>query len=340
MGLWVPRRRLLTLGGGGVSYLYSATYTQTAQPSNSETVTVGSTVYTWKTSPSATYDVAIGASEVSAVANLVTSINNGASKHPDAVATDNGDGSMVLQGNSNNVLSDTAANGSWNKSQLDGSLAYTYSTYVLSSTHQITAPATVDDGDILLLSDRCDRGFQGSDPGVVTPSGFSLIASAYAKSSGFWPMRHSLFAKLCTSSDASVTFTGMQDQAPAANAHDNKILVLLKKDQGDVDTMNVQDSYATVVDGDPTDTTVNCSNSTKSVVIAVSGHGTDHSSMASNSLAGSSSIGPQEIGNYNNNVLRWRIFNPQHTKIDIAAATGDANINNSLMSGYLELYAA
>jgi hypothetical protein len=58
-------------------------------PTNNDTVTIGATVYTYKTAPAASYELALGADAEEAIDNLVEAINGdlfGTDAHPDVTA--------------------------------------------------------------------------------------------------------------------------------------------------------------------------------------------------------------------------------------------------------------
>lgn len=114
----------------------TGTLTTTAQPSNGETVTIGSTVYTFVTALTPTaYEVVIGGSQAQAMENLRRAINDdgvagtnyaaGTVAHPDVTAVDGATTVVVtakVQGTAGNAIAttETLANGSWGGATLSG----------------------------------------------------------------------------------------------------------------------------------------------------------------------------------------------------------------------------
>jgi hypothetical protein len=122
-GTWVPNIGTLTLTGVGVA---------------NETVTIGSTVYTWKAAPTTTaFEVKIGADAAACVTNLVAAINLGSGAgtlygsattvHPTVRAYDGAGDTVVVHTKSNSTLTavgtliattETMTNGSWGATTL------------------------------------------------------------------------------------------------------------------------------------------------------------------------------------------------------------------------------
>lgn len=116
-GTWVPSIGTLTLAGNAV---------------DGETVTIGTTVYRWKDTLAAAYDVKIGANAAASIVNLVAAINaNGTAGthyfagtlvHPTVRAIDGAGDTVVVQTNSDTILTavgtliattETMTQGSW-----------------------------------------------------------------------------------------------------------------------------------------------------------------------------------------------------------------------------------
>lgn len=151
----------LTISGGNINY---ATFPESiitsdeTAPSDGDTVTIGSTVYRFKTTPAQAYDVAIGASAAAALDNLKLAINAngvgdgsdyyaGTEAHPSVIATTNTDTTQKVVsttiGTTDNTLAttETSSHLSWEDTTLGGGtgssvtgVATASSTFVIDGT--------------------------------------------------------------------------------------------------------------------------------------------------------------------------------------------------------------
>lgn len=116
------------------------TLTFTSNPSDDQTVTIGSRAYTFKPTPSAAFHVNIGSTQAASIANFVAAINDSGggnvqtyytdtTVNTDVTAADNGDGTVTVTakaiGDQGNVIASTQAlggSGTWAAGTLAGGI--------------------------------------------------------------------------------------------------------------------------------------------------------------------------------------------------------------------------
>lgn len=174
------------------------TLSTTGQPADTNTVTIGSTVYTFKTAlstgPTVAYEVLIGASETATNANLALAINGGSGEgtnystgtvaHPDVTAVGAATTvviTAIVDGTAANsiVTTETHANGSWGGATMTGGVdpADTFAikigatTYLTATSIDATGrTALVPTGAQLTAADTMDIVWDVADTTTVAPT--------------------------------------------------------------------------------------------------------------------------------------------------------------------------
>jgi hypothetical protein len=177
----------------------TGTFTSTDQPADTNTVTIGSTVYTFKTSlstePTVAYEVLIGANEAATLVNLKKAINaeagigtnysTGTEVHPTVTATASDAHTVSLEaktgGTAGNSIATTTthANGSFGDNNLTGGVSGgdTIAVKIGSETYRTAADATavgafalVPTGTKLAAQDTVDLIHDVADTSITTAS--------------------------------------------------------------------------------------------------------------------------------------------------------------------------
>ena len=186
------------------SVLATQTGTFTGLPSNTQTVTIGATVYRFVNTLAAAFDVKIGASATECATNLAAAINDtsgegtlygtGTTAHPSVTATSSG-GTVTISaittgGGGNGIsLSETLANFAW------------------------TANATAGGGFVALT--RADH-----------PCGYRLRFYGFVNSSGVARYRISAQAAVSTKEETWLTMSGGRSYMVRATPYDVWIILL------------------------------------------------------------------------------------------------------------------
>jgi len=173
--------------------------TSSAAPADTNTVTIGTTVYTFKTAlsagPTVAYEVLIGASEATSLDNLAAAINGGAgigttystgtAAHPDVTAVSNGVHTVTVTakvgGTAGNSIAttETHANATWGAATLTGGLAGadTIAVKIGSETYKTAADVTTTGtfaltptGTKLSAADTVDFLHDVADTSITTAS--------------------------------------------------------------------------------------------------------------------------------------------------------------------------
>lgn len=133
-------RVLVDLSGSSFAFA-TQTLTLSGNAVADETVTIGSTVYTFKASPSAAFQVKVGANAAESIQNLLAAImtgegagtlyGTGTTPHPDVVVTGSTATTLVItakvEGTAGNSIAttETMTNGAWGSTTMAGGAAAT-----------------------------------------------------------------------------------------------------------------------------------------------------------------------------------------------------------------------
>ena len=164
----------------------AGTLTLTGNPSDGDTVTIGSTVYTWETGAlDAPYKVDVGADAAASIVNLVHAINGtgtpgthyatGTSAHPSVTAVDGAGDTVVVTaitaGSAGNSIATTesGANHSWGNATLTGG-----SDLIINVEESTVADASVSDSENATM-ELC--GYRGATGDLQINSDGDLISS-------------------------------------------------------------------------------------------------------------------------------------------------------------------
>ena len=192
-----------------------------------------------------------------------------------------------------------------------------------SSGSQITAPASIDAGDLLVLVEYSGGPGSLSTPADVTPSGFTQIAT---DNSVFY--RCSLSYRIADGTEDSQVYTGLN----GANA--NYKVMLQFRPNYPITAVNVQDINLQVTGSDPTAQVINASGGTTPLVV-IAGYGA--SSVIS---SGTSFTGDTEDGTINESsshlFVKHLSYNEADTPSDITVDMTDVNVN-ALSGFYIEV---
>lgn len=188
--------------------------------------------------------------------------------------------------------------------------------FIASTTSElstITAPASIDAGDLLLLVQSSI-----TDPAAVTPTDFTNILD-----SGLEAGRTLWDYKICDGTEDSTTITGMND------SFDDKILLQFRGDVP-ITAVTAQDITSEFTANNPAAQTCNASGGA-SPLIAVG-------SFFSSSSVGTRSFTPAadaEINSSSYHYAKYKIYNS--SPADITIDMDDEGGANVLCSGYLEI---
>lgn len=121
-----------------------------------------------------------------------------------------------------------------------------------STTDQITVPASVQEGDLIMLM---DSALDDSDPGTVVPSGFTSIVNTYFDGGLGARLRQIISYKIAVDADASSTLTGM-------NAAQDRKMLYVFRGNAKITAVNTSTPTAEGTSGNP---------STQSILAALLG---------------------------------------------------------------------
>lgn len=190
-----------------------------------------------------------------------------------------------------------------------------FRTSAISTSSTISAPSTIQNGDLLVLY---DSALSTGTPTAVTPTGFTTILNQSPIST----RRIICSYKIATNSDASATITGM-----SGNLNVAKILLVFST-KG-IASASVFDVAFERSDGDPAAQTIT-SGSGKAPLVAIAfvRNQSNNYSMTPTQDGVVENTGQGQFGLY-------KIYNSSPE--DVTVDTNDGGNNNLLMSFYIEI---
>lgn len=191
-----------------------------------------------------------------------------------------------------------------------------FRTSAISTSSTISAPSTIQNGDLLVLYDSALSS--SGTPTAVTPTGFTTILNQSPIST----RRIICSYKIATNSDASATITGM-----SGNLNVAKILLVFST-KG-IASASVFDVAFERSDGDPAAQTIT-SGSGKAPLVAIAfvRNQSNNYSMTPTQDGVVENTGQGQFGLY-------KIYNSSPE--DVTVDTNDGGNNNLLMSFYIEI---
>jgi hypothetical protein len=135
-----------------------------------------------------------------------------------------------------------------------------YVTHTTSSDPTITAPATINAGDLLILIDRADTELS-TPPTDVTPSGFTQILTQTVTNGVDFAIRLSVSRKIADGTEDGSTITGM-----AGENQDYKILYQFRASFGAISSFSTSTPTQEGTTGNPAQQTVAASGGTEPVL--------------------------------------------------------------------------
>jgi hypothetical protein len=197
-------------------------------------------------------------------------------------------------------------------------------TSVISTTDKITVPATVDEGDLLVL---CGVSLNAASaaPGPETPAGFDA-ESVHNASTGAWFARGQITRKVCIGGEANVELTGMNGDT------DRKILLVFRADRKISRARRPNAAQSQFTGSAPTNQVVPSALAVVPAIILALYH-TLSGSIASRGMTPAKTA---EVNNTTNTYVAYKIYNAADTPADVTVSTGD-NGNNHMASNFLEI---
>lgn len=177
---------------GAVSGFATGTLTLAANANDGETVTVGSTTYTWRAAISAANDVQIGASETASCVNLAAAINRGAGEgttygtgtvaNPEATAVASTNTVVVTAraagvGGNSITTTETMVDGSWSAATLTGGVNASLAQIAVPDNQAVVSIGIVS-GFVIVVLANSQRWYY-IEPGalVINPLSFYTAES-------------------------------------------------------------------------------------------------------------------------------------------------------------------
>lgn len=168
------------------------TVTEGALPDDGDTVTIGSTVYTWKTTlssgPAVAFEVLIGANDEAAATNLAKAINDsgtegthygtGTTVHPTVAATDNTDGTLTIRAKSVGTAGNAIA-----CTDSDGDTAFATAT-LLGGVNAVPGEVLIGAAGINSVANLAAAINGSGTEGTTYATGTAAVANATAVVSG------------------------------------------------------------------------------------------------------------------------------------------------------------
>lgn len=188
-----------------------------------------------------------------------------------------------------------------------------------SSASTITAPATIQAGDVIFMADKAAGST--SVPATVVPTGFTAIVNT---SSGITE-RMICSYKIADGSEASASITGMN-----GNSSNRKAIYVIRANKAAI-AVKPKSVNGQITDGNPTLQTVTASTGIPALVI-FGVYGTDSAAISPRTF---STIADGEINPATNFYMAYKIYNssPANTSIDM----DDEGLGNALQSFYAEI---
>lgn len=188
-----------------------------------------------------------------------------------------------------------------------------------SSASTITAPATIQAGDVIFMADKAAGST--SVPATVVPTGFTAIVNT---SSGITE-RMICSYKIADGSEASASITGMN-----GNSSNRKAIYVIRANKAAI-AVKPKSVNGQITDGNPTLQTVTASTGIPALVI-FGVYGTDSAAISPRTF---STTADGEINPATNFYMAYKIYNssPANTSIDM----DDEGLGNALQSFYAEI---
>lgn len=194
-----------------------------------------------------------------------------------------------------------------------------------SNAQTVTAPATINPGDLLILFDNTDR--LGSTPPSVVPTGFTQIVT-YIGDDGFVFYRGLISYKIAIGNEDSSTITGM-------NLFFSGCYKCLLQFRGDIAITSITANSidATYTEGDPASRVIpSASGIVPLIDFAEYFCNSDPINAATRTF---SPAADGEINSSNFQYVKYKIYNSSPS--DITADLGDNGGGNALSSFYLKV---
>lgn len=187
-----------------------------------------------------------------------------------------------------------------------------------STAQTITAPATVNAGDLLLLFDF-SANYSGTPTNVV-PTGFTQINTDTSSNT-----RTTISYKIAAGTEGGSTITGM-----TGNFGDDKVCLRIAPNMA-IATITSGSINSEVTDGDPASQNCTAASGTPPLAVFAQYGGYDDISGQTRTF---SPAADAEVNSSAYHYVKYKIWNasPSDTTIDM----GDAGLDNVLVSFYLE----